>query len=114
MTDLMYLSSTTSICHTGETDVKTAANKMYFSLSTAIHRIQHLVIKTASELHLGMKKAVGFTVDLFAVHSYSCTLLAQKSKVLRRAKWPKGQSGHASERIISSFFYDILLLFKSR
>ena len=74
MTDLMYLSSTTSICHIGETDVKTTANKMYFSHSTAICCIQHLVVKIKSELHLGMehnKKAVGFTADLFAVHLLS-------------------------------------------
>ena len=55
MTDLMYLSSTTSLCHIGETDVKTTANKMYFSHSTAIYCIQHLVVKIASELHLGME-----------------------------------------------------------
>ena len=52
MTDLMYLSSTTSIFHIGQKDVKTTANKMYFSNITAIHCIQHLVVKTASELHL--------------------------------------------------------------
>ena len=33
MTDLMYLSSTTSIYHLGETDVKTTAINMYFSHS---------------------------------------------------------------------------------
>ena len=55
MTDLIYLSSTTLICHIGEKDVKTTANKMYFSHSTAIPCIQHLVVKTASELHLGME-----------------------------------------------------------
>ena len=41
MADLMYLSSTTSICHVGEKDVKTTANKMYFSYSTVIRCIQH-------------------------------------------------------------------------
>ena len=55
MTDLMYLSSTTSIFHIGQKDVKTTANKMYFSHSTAIDCIQHLVVKTASVLHLGME-----------------------------------------------------------
>ena len=54
-TDLMYLSQSTSICHIGENDVKSTANKMYFSHSTAIRCIQHLVVKTASELHLGME-----------------------------------------------------------
>ena len=55
MTDLMYLSSITLICHIREKDVKTTANKMYFSHSTAIRCIQYLVVKTASELHLGME-----------------------------------------------------------
>ena len=58
MTDLMYLSPTTSIFHVvGEKDVKTTANKMYFSHSTAIRCMQHLVLKTASELHLGMENS---------------------------------------------------------
>ena len=55
MTDLMYLSSTTSICHIGEKDIKTTANEMYTSHRTAIRCIQHLVVKTASELHLGIE-----------------------------------------------------------
>ena len=55
MTDLMYLSSTTSICHTREKDVKTTANKMYFSHSIVIHCIQHLVVKSTSLVHLEMR-----------------------------------------------------------
>ena len=55
MTDLMYLSTTTLVCHIEVKDVKTTANEMYFSHSTAIRCIQHLVVKTASELHLGME-----------------------------------------------------------
>ena len=54
MTD-MCLSSTTLICHIGEKDVTTTANKMYFSHGTAIRCIQHFVVKTASELHFEME-----------------------------------------------------------
>ena len=54
ITDLMYLNSTASICHIEEKNVKTTANKIYLSHNTAIRCRQHLVGKTASELHLGM------------------------------------------------------------
>ena len=66
MTDLMYLSSTTSICHIGETDVKTTANKMYFSHSTAIRCIQNLVVKSKS-WNKAQQKFVPIKAKKFAV-----------------------------------------------
>ena len=70
MTDLMYLSSTTSICHIGETDVKTTANKMYFNHSTAICCIQHLVVKSTSWNKV-QQKVVAITAKIFAVQQGS-------------------------------------------
>ena len=51
---ILIFGNCTSICHIGETDVRTTANKMYFSHSTAICCKQHLVIKSTFSVHLGI------------------------------------------------------------
>ena len=55
MTDLMYLSSTTSICHIGEKVVKSMTYLLYLSHSTSICCIPLLVVKSTSALHLGKR-----------------------------------------------------------
>ena len=55
MTNLMYLSSTTSICRIGEKVVKSTTYLMYLSHSTSICCICLLVIKITSSVHLGIR-----------------------------------------------------------
>ena len=70
MTDLMYLSSTKSICHIGEKVVKSTTYLMYLSHSISICCVTILVVETKSEVNLGIsykQKAVIIAARIFAV-----------------------------------------------
>ena len=55
LTDLMYLSSTTSIGHVEENVVKSITYLMYLNHSTSICCIRLLVVKSTSAVHLGIR-----------------------------------------------------------
>ena len=55
MTDLIYLSSTTSICHIGEKGVKSTTYLLYLSHRPSICCIRLLVVKGTCALNLGIR-----------------------------------------------------------
>ena len=79
MTDLMYLSTTTSICHTGEKVVKSKTYLLYLSHSTSICCIRLLVVKSTSALHLGKR----YTKKLYLLQQkyLQCNVFSQNNFV---------------------------------
>ena len=73
MTDLMYLSSTTSICHIGEKVVKSTTYSMYLSRITSIRYIHYLVVDITTQLYgfaTQLSGKINWTYELSKVYGW--------------------------------------------